>query len=201
MASYAGINIGPSDIRRVQDNTRRGGSYKQGWGLETVTMGTTLSVPEARRRLRQLGSVLKDKATEMLLEASKELVDEWKLQIDAEGYGPESATGGSDLGLREESVEFLEEKTSRTTGRYYNSIRNKVDQDLEVHVGSDIPRPSGRGLEVASYPELLEYGTSQFEGMYILTHALAEAAPAMEAETVRIYNILLKRVLMQGSPG
>jgi hypothetical protein len=144
--------------------------------------------------------MLKEKATAMLLEASEELVDEWKLQIDAEGYGPESLSGG-DLGLREESVEFIEGKTSRSTGRYYNSIENEVDQDLEVHIGSNIPRPSGRGLEEASYPELLEYGTSQFEGMFILQHALDEAGPAMEAETVRIFNILLNRTLMQGRPG
>jgi len=203
MASFAGINIGPSDIRRVQDNRRLGGNYKQGWGLETISMGSTLTVPEARRRIRMLAGMLKEKATEMLLEASGELVDEWKLQIDAEGYGP-SGSGG-EIGLRGESLERLDEEISgssnKSTGRYYHSIRNEVDQDLEVHVGSDIPRPSGRGLEEASYPELLEFGTSQFEGMYILTHALEEAGPAMEAETVRIFNILLKRTLMQGRPG
>jgi len=201
MAKYGGVKIGNSDIRRVQGGQRMGGNYRQGWGLETVTMGTTLTVPEARRRLRNLADSLKDQATGILLGAAHVLVDEWKLQIDAEGYGPESATGGEALGLREESVEFLEDKASRSTGRYYNSIRAEVDQDLEVHVGSDIPRPSGRGLEEAAYPELLEFGTSQFEGMYILTHALEEAGPVMEDETVRVFNILLNRTLMQGRRG
>lgn len=195
MAKIGGVNVGNSDIRRVSQGQRIGGSHRQGWGISTVSMSTTITPQEAKRRIRMLRENIRDMGNGILLGAAHLLKDQWKYEIDAEGYGP-SASGG-ELGLRTEVQESIE-AASRSTGRYYDSIEAEVDQDLQIHVGSTIPRPSGRGLEQASYPELLEYGTSKFEGMFILKHALDAVRPDMEAATFGVYSAILKQTLMEG---
>lgn len=196
--------MGSSRIRKNVSGGTPGARY--GWGLTTVHAGygNTISIGEARRRLRTLSATLHQKATAFLEETADLLVDQWKENIAAEGWG--GGTGAEELAsaFEQEDLTAAERgftegpKGTVSTGRYYNSIRREVDHDLEIHIGSTIPRPSGRGLKRISYPEALEFGTSVAEAYPTLRPALDEVGPTMEKRTQVLFRRLLEQTLIQG---
>lgn len=180
------LNMGPSGVR--------GPTARKGWGISTVRMsnGRAITIAEARRRVRAMKNGVVKKAALMLRAAAEPLAEQWRDNIAAEGWGP----GGSEEGddeltalFEERGLEYGTEGGS--TGRYYNSIAVEVTDDLEVHVGSTIPRPSGRGLRSWSYPEALEYGTSKAEARPTLGPAIEQAGPKMESKSSAVFNALL----------
>lgn len=185
------MQMGPSQVRRAGGY---GQSARAGWGLSTIRMGgpgQTITIQEARRRIRSLKKGVRNKASEMLKAAGEVLRDEWRENIA--GMGWTGTSGFEYLDEEDEDRSGLREEGSsleRSTGRYYNSIAVEVDSDLEVHVGSTIPRPSGRGLRVISYPEALEFGTAVADAYPTLRPALDTAGPAMERKTKEVFDAL-----------
>lgn len=197
------ISIANSYVRRA----RMGGSPRPSFGIGTVRAGGTgmtvngqrITIPEARRRIRSLRAGVKANATKILKAAAEPLVEKWKENIDAEGWGPSGSAAAISAEASEGYQGVAEELGAQSTGRYYNSIMSEVDSDLEVHVGSNIPRPSGRGLTQWSYPEALEFGTSVAPAFPTLRPALDEAGPEMEKKTREIFYTMCDRYLMLGT--
>jgi len=199
------LSMGGSNIRSASGF---GASARRGWGLQSVRAGgpgQTITIQEARRRIRKLRLNVRKNAARMLMAAAQPLVDQWKDNIAAEGW----AGSGLDIGGIFDDEEAAETRRSGytleeagegeagSTGRYYDSIKSEVDSDLEVHVGSTIPRPSGRGLKTWSYPEALEYGTSRAQAYPTLRPALDMAGPEMERESKRLFDQFLAATLME----
>lgn len=179
-----------------------GSSARSGWGVAPVRGGNTIMPAEAKRRIANLRMHVRKNATRMLKEAGEILAKQWRENIEGMGWGPNGF--GDALDAEDEarfaSLGLQEAKdVSRSTGRYYRSIAVEVDSELEVHVGSTIPRPSGRSLRSWSYPEALEYGTSTAEAYPTLRPAIDEAGPAMQDATDRVHRVLLQRFLMGGA--
>jgi hypothetical protein len=182
-----------------------GPSARPGWGFAPVRMTpNTITIAEARRRLKTLKANVRNNATRLLKEAGEILADEWRENIADQGWGPDGGValeGDTELleEFRERGLDVAETE-SGSTGRYYRSIAVEVDSELEVHVGSTIPRPSGRGLRRWSYPEILEFGSSNMAARPTLRPAIDSAGPAMIRRTQQLHGTLLKRFLMDGAP-
>jgi hypothetical protein len=202
------FRLGPSDIRRAQG---AGPSARKGWGLSTIRMGgvgQTLTLEEGRRRIASLRTGVKDKASAMLMAAAIPLKEKWKDNIAAEGWT--GTAGFEQLHEEDEEVRWSSmrlEKAGKpsSTGRYYNSIEAEVDSQMEVHVGSTIPRPSGRGLRRWSYPEALELGfvhplSGDFIQIPTLRPAIDEVGDVMEKKTMDVFSSICDAYLM-GKPG
>jgi hypothetical protein len=196
------FQMGPSPIR--------GPTARKGWGLKPVRMGgpgQTITLQEGRRRIANLRKGVKDKAAAMLMAAALPLKEAWKENIVAETW---TGTAGFEMlhdedDVRWSSMRFEEAAKNSSTGRYLNSIEAEVDSKLEVHVGSTIPRPSGRGLRRWSYPEALEFGfihpiSGEFIQFPTLQPALDSEGPKMEAETRRVFDQICAGYLMK-KPG
>lgn len=172
----------------------RGGS-RAGWGISnpgfgSVGFGEVLTLRQAQYRVRNLRLAVRKKAHEMLEAAAEPLRAQWRENIAAMGW-----TGTSGFELLDEDDQDRsnlrdDDDGSASSGRYYNSIAIEVDSALEVHVGSTIPRPSGRGLTTWSYPEALEFGTSVAPAYPTLRPALDQAGPAMESKSREVFEAL-----------
>ena len=193
------FNIGPQ--RGVRQSFGR--SARPGWGLKPVTVGgpgKVLTLEQARARIRELRSNIRNNAKRMLTEAGNILADQWRENIAAENWGPGGEAESGDEKLMSVFARHgldVAQTAGGSTGRYYNSIAVEVADDLEVHVGSTIPRPSGRGLRRWSYPEILEYGSSQMAARPTFRPAIDTAGPKMIARTEQIHRVLIERVLMK----
>jgi len=161
------------------------GGQRQGWGFTGMSsMGPAITVREFRRRVRGLKTGVRRRAREMLYAAAEPLRDQWRENIAARGWTGE---GGVTEGAFGNEMEY----ESLSSGRYYNSIVIQATADLELEVGSNIPRPSGRGLTSWSYPEALEYGTSRAPAFPTMTPAFDEAGPKMESKAKEIFDALV----------
>jgi hypothetical protein len=144
---------------------------------------------------------IRKNAAKILKKGGEILADQWRENIDLESWNPETAMQGAEEFVKATGMGDVSriKDVSKSTGRYYRSIMVEVSNDLEVHVGSNIPRPSGRGLTQVSYPELLEFGTVNFEAIPTLRPAIDEAGPAMEREMRKAFDGMNTAYLLRGT--
>lgn len=184
-----GTGIGPRGGRRA------------GWGASAAFgPGQALTPRQAQHRIRALRVGIIRRANEILQAAAVPLHNRWKANIAARGWVGDMEFGDDESPWEGSNIPEVEigGGGEYSTGRYYNSITTEVSNRMEVHVGSTIPRPSGRGLRVWSYPEALEFGTQKMPAMPTLRPALDSEGPAMERKSREVFNALAELYLMGG---
>lgn len=114
---------------------------------------------------------LERKATEMLGEAGKVVVDAWKQAITEAGHAPPG-------------------KSRRATGDLLNSIRaSAVKKNGDAYTTSIYPHGRDRKRQrMADIAFVLHYGTSKIKGDHFVDDAEAKADEAAQAVMEQIWN-------------
>ena len=114
---------------------------------------------------------LERKATEMLGEAGKVVVDAWKQAITEAGHAPPG-------------------KTRRATGDLLNSIRaSAVKKNGDAYTTSIYPHGRDRKRQrMADIAFVLHYGTSKIKGDHFVDDAEAKADEAAQAVMEQVWN-------------
>ena len=114
---------------------------------------------------------LERKATEMLGEAGKVVVDAWKQAITEAGHAPPG-------------------KSRRATGDLLNSIRaSAVKKSGDAYTTSIYPHGRDRRRQrMADIAFVLHYGTSKIKGDHFVDDAEAKADEAAQAVMEQVWN-------------
>ena len=114
---------------------------------------------------------LERKATEMLGEAGKVVVDAWKQAITEAGHAPPG-------------------KSRRATGDLLNSIRaSAVKKNGDAYITSIYPHGRDRKRQrMADIAFVLHYGTSKIKGDHFVDDAEAKADEAAQAVMEQVWN-------------
>lgn len=114
---------------------------------------------------------LERKATEMLGEAGKVVVDAWKQAITEAGHAPPG-------------------KSRRATGDLLNSIRaSAVKKNGDAYTTSIYPHGRDRKRQrMADIAFVLHYGTSKIKGDHFVDDAEAKADEAAQAVMEQVWN-------------
>lgn len=114
---------------------------------------------------------LERKATEMLGEAGKVVVDAWKQAITEAGHAPPG-------------------KSRRATGDLLNSIRaSAVKKNGDAYTTSIYPHGRDRRRQrMADIAFVLHYGTSKIKGDHFVDDAEAKADEAAQAVMEQVWN-------------
>lgn len=114
---------------------------------------------------------LERKATEMLGEAGKVVVDAWKQAITEVGHAPPG-------------------KSRRATGDLLNSIRaSAVKKNGDAYTTSIYPHGRDRKRQrMADIAFVLHYGTSKIKGDHFVDDAEAKADEAAQAVMEQVWN-------------
>ena len=114
---------------------------------------------------------LERKATEMLGEAGKVVVDAWKQAITDAGHAPPG-------------------KSRRATGDLLNSVRaSAVKKNGDAYITSIYPHGRDRKRQrMADIAFVLHYGTSKMKGDHFVDQAEAKAEEAVQAVMEQIWN-------------
>lgn len=114
---------------------------------------------------------LERKATEMLGEAGKVVVDAWKQAITDAGHAPPGKSG-------------------RATGDLLNSVRaSAVKKNGDAYTTSIYPHGRDRKRQrMADIAFVLHYGTSKIKGDHFVDDAEAKADEAAQAVMEQIWN-------------
>ena len=114
---------------------------------------------------------LERKATEMLGEAGKVVVDAWKQAITDAGHSPPG-------------------KSRRATGDLLNSVRaSAVKKNGDAYTTSIYPHGRDRKRQrMADIAFVLHYGTSKIKGDHFVDNAEAKADEAAQAVMEQVWN-------------
>lgn len=114
---------------------------------------------------------LERKATEMLGEAGKVVVDAWKQAITEAGHAPPG-------------------KSRRATGDLLNSVRaSAVKKNGDAYTTSIYPHGRDRKRQrMADIAFVLHYGTSKIKGDHFVDDAEAKADEAAQAVMEQVWN-------------
>lgn len=114
---------------------------------------------------------LERKATEMLGEAGKVVVDAWKQAITDAGHAPPG-------------------KSRRATGDLLNSVRaSAVKKNGDAYTTSIYPHGRDRKRQrMADIAFVLHYGTSKIKGDHFVDNAEAKADEAAQAVMEQVWN-------------
>lgn len=114
---------------------------------------------------------LERKATEMLGEAGKVVVDAWKQAITEAGHAPPG-------------------KSRRATGDLLNSVRaSAVKKNGDAYTTSIYPHGRDRRRQrMADIAFVLHYGTSKIKGDHFVDDAEAKADEAAQAVMEQVWN-------------